>query len=238
MAKDPIYYKLLEACKQPGCPACRVIIGIVDRFLDGFFYESVNDIPLRSELRKSYGFCKTHAWRLLDGEAGNALGIAIIYHDVLTNVLRALPGNGQPGKPPSPASLLSRFSRQAGDIVKNAIQAITPKQPCPACIEREQVTRLTIAILVNSLQEEQLVEALDHSEGLCLPHIRQALEQNKDEKSLDFLLGTTRERLYALQVDLAEFIRKNDYRYQHEGFGMESNSWRKATSTTIGERDS
>lgn len=239
MAKDPLYYKLIEACSQEACPVCRATTGLLDRYQDGMFYESVNDVPNRAVLRRSYGFCKRHAWRLLEGEAGNALGIAIIYHDIMTNVLRDLPApeDGR-GKQAGIGGMIARFSRQAGDIVKNALQALAPKERCPACTYLDEVSRLTTTILLNELQDEKLAEAFAASEGLCLLHLSQAIELNKDESLLALLLSFHIDKLSALNDNLAEFIRKNDYRFRHEGFGLEGNSWRKAVRAVIGERDS
>lgn len=236
MAKDPLYYRLLEACASPGCPVCRVTLHQVDRFLDVLFYESVNDIPTRALLRKSRGFCSSHAWRLLDGEVGNALGIAIIYHDVLTNVLRDLPA-----APPDQTGLNSFFgraARQAGDWLKSALAALSPKEPCLACKEREQATALTLAVMRGALREEEFAAALESSEGLCLPHLRLALEHAGDDTSLPLLLEQSRPKLEVLNAELGEFIRKNDYRFRSEGFGSEGSSWRRVISKFNGERES
>jgi hypothetical protein len=239
MAKDPLYYSLLEACEQPGCPVCRVTLHLVDRYLNALFYESVNDIPTRTSLRNSRGFCSSHAWRLLDGEVGNALGIAIIYHDVLTNVLRELPGQEiQKGRGGNIATFLTRAGRQAGELVRKAVQALTPGEECLACRERREANRLVSEVLLASLADDRLLAALAASDGLCLPHLRQSLERAQGEQQLAGLLQASRPQLEALNAQLGEFIRKNDYRFREEGFGEEGSSWRRAISKAQGERES
>jgi hypothetical protein len=238
MAKDPLYHSLLEACTQPGCPVCRVVLGLVDRYLNVLFYEGVNDIPTRATLRRSRGFCGSHAWRLLGGEVGNALGVAIIYHDVLTNVLRDLPPIEGEEQSSGVAAFFIRAGRQAGSWVKKTLSALTPTGTCLACAERDQVTSLAVDILLNSLQEEEFRTALAGSDGLCLPHLRQAANQSGSENQVALLLQTSLPQIEALNADLAEFIRKNDYRFRSEGFGKEGDAWRRAVAKAQGERES
>jgi len=45
-----------------------------------------------------------------------------------------------------------------------------------------------------------------------------------------------REKLESLHRELAEFIRKNDYRFKDEGFGTESDSWKRAVHKLTGDR--
>jgi hypothetical protein len=237
MAKDPIYYDLLETSTSPGCPVCKVVLNLLDRYLDSMFYESVNDVPNRELLRKSMGFCNQHAWRLHDGKAGNALGIAIIYHDIITNLLRRLPEVEAENGQKKVKSILNRFTKQSGDSSKTAVLDLSSKEDCPACKHSQHLSRLTTTILLIYLQDERLKPAFEASEGLCIPHLKQAIDQNTDETNLSILLTSSREKLAALNAELSEFIRKNDYRFRDEGFGSEGNSWRKALSALIGERN-
>ena len=78
--------------------------------------------------------------------------------------------------------------------------------------------------------------ALRESAGLCLPHLRRALERLRDEASFDFLVEVSTEKLRALEAGLDEFIRKNDYRFAGEGFGPEATSWREVIAMMVGER--
>ncbi len=82
-----IFYKLLEACREPGCPVCRLEQESVERYLDNQFYENVNSPPWRDHLRLSLGFCREHAWLSVDKRLGDALGFSIIYQDILNGLL-------------------------------------------------------------------------------------------------------------------------------------------------------
>jgi hypothetical protein len=43
-----------------------------------------------------------------------------------------------------------------------------------------------------------------------------------------------RKKCAGLLKELAEFIRKHDYRFSHEGSGKQSNSWRRAVEMMVG----
>ena len=79
-----------------------------------------------------------------------------------------------------------------------------------------------------------MVEALRASEGLCLPHLRSALEQVREIGACEQLLSIHRARLETLESELAEFIRKNDYRFKAEGFGKEGDAWLRAVGLIAG----
>jgi hypothetical protein len=238
MAKDPIFYSLLEACSKPGCPVCQVTIQLVDRYLHSLFYESINDVPTRQDLRSSRGFCSKHAWQLLDGEAGNALGIAIIYQDVFTNLLRALPEpDAAPNTQGKVSSFFNRTARKPVEALRRIIQALRPEAPCPACREQVKTAELVVSILLIYLQDESLSKALEKSDGLCLPHLAGALEHANEPGQVELLLAQNQPQITSLKDELGEFIRKNDHRFAKEGFGDESNSWKRAIRKASGERE-
>ncbi len=227
-------YELILACSQPGCPACRLEQNSVERFLSNQLYENVNSIPLRDRLRASRGFCREHVWLAVDKHLGDALGFAIIYHDVINAVLRQLedalaePAQGW-------AALQRRLSEKISGVVGTVIHAITPRKPCPVCQERADITRLIIIQLVKELGDAKVLEALQASDGLCFLHLRLALEgAQQDNIGFDNLLSMHRGKLESLRAELAELIRKNDHRYIEEVFGAEGDSWRRAIAMVAG----
>jgi len=133
MANNPTYFALLDACRQPCCPVCRVVHRSVQRYLSGLFYERVNDGWVRSDLRKSLGFCRAHAWLVLDQNLGDALGVAIIYHDILGMILKRLPKAASPL--PSQGRLLTwmrRVPRRMAEQLEQ-IKRMWPKTPLILC---------------------------------------------------------------------------------------------------------
>jgi len=78
------------------------------------------------------------------------------------------------------------------------------------------------------LNDPVFAEAFKASAGLCLPHLRQGLEEVRDPLALEILLTASRDKLASLYLELAEIIRKNDYRYRGEAFGPEGDAWKRA----------
>jgi len=205
-------HDLIEACQKTGCPVCRVEARILERYIDNLFYESVNDIKTRDRLRASLGFCREHARLAMDKRLGNALGFAIIYQDVITNILRG-------------------FDEDA-----NIAEALTPREGCMVCQQQEKTTQLVVSAFVDGLTESQMQQALQTSDGLCMPHLKKVAEPIRGLATIDLLRSIHREKLESLHRELAEFIRKNDYRFKDEGFGTESDSWKRAVHKLTGDR--
>lgn len=227
-------FDFINACREPGCPVCRLTSHTVERYIDRLFYESVNDIETRARLRASLGFCHEHAALAVDKKLGNALGFAIIYQDVINNVLRELQSNAQPPAAQRWSTLLKQIPEQAGATIKRVLYALTPQKHCLACQQRDKSLHIILSSLVDNLNDAETITALKSSEGLCLPHLKKTFELTRDATAIDVLLALHREKLESLRDELAEFIRKNDYRFQAEGFGTESDAWRRAIARVTG----
>jgi uncharacterized protein DUF6062 len=229
-----IVYDFIEACREPGCPVCRLEARTVERYIDRLFYESVNDIETRERLRASLGFCREHAWLAMDKKLGSALGFAIIYQDVIDNVLRELQSNSVPPVTRRWSTLLKKIPEQVSGTVKRVLYALTPQKHCLACQQRDKSLHIILSSLVENLDNAETITALKSSDGLCLPHLKKTFEMVRDPAAIDLLLRVHREKLESLRDELAEFIRKNDYRFKDEGFGTESDAWRRAVAKVIG----
>ena len=235
MPNDPIYFALLEALAQPGCPVCRLVHASVEHFLDSLFYEMVNDAGMRRQLRRSLGFCKEHVHLLLDTQLRDALGLSIIYQDILGQVLDGLLEVGSAADSLNSLDVwLGRLSKGLSDQVESSVQALSPQESCPACRQQEQSARLTTQVLLERLQEQVFRQALDASSGLCLPHMRLALENIHSGEQFNRLVGASRLKLQVLHDELAEFIRKSDHRFSQEGFGAEGDAYRRAMELFTG----
>jgi hypothetical protein len=235
MTETLTYFDLLNACKQPGCPVCRLEQSGVERYLSSLFYESVNDPGVRDRLRRSLGFCHRHAWLVVEARLGLALGVGIIYQDLLETLLERQPRR------------LVRKGRQkrffwlggSSDIPLNleAVRRVLQADaPCPACEQEQAIAGRALFVLAGSLGDERLVKALEASDGLCLPHLRQALDYLESGEALDILLTITIAHWQKLRHELAELIRKHDYRFRQEGFGQERDAWRRAVALLTGNK--
>jgi len=230
-------YKLSEACHEQGCPVCRLEQQGVERYLDNHFYENVNSPGWRERLRASLGFCHEHAWLGVNQRLGDALGYAIIYHDMVNTVLNKLNDDDRPVQASRAwSSLLGQIPEQVRMMVEKMLYAFTPRKRCPVCEHRDEMTRAVLSVLAEELKTPEMTEALQASEGLCLPHLRLALEHIKDRAACEKLLTIQRTKLEGLRAELAEFIRKNDYQAIQEGFGKEGNAWLRAVGLLTGSR--
>jgi hypothetical protein len=227
-------YKLIEACREPGCPVCRLEQRAVERYLDNHFYENVNSPRWRDQLRASHGFCHEHAWLTVNQRLGDALGFSIIYQDILNSVLSRLNEAGSPA--PASRRQTSPKPLPVRELIEKMLFAFTPRKRCPACEHLDEATRNILSALIEDLDVADLTEALQASEGLCLPHLRLALGSIKDGSTCEKLLAIHREKLESLKTELGEFIRKNDYQAIKEGFGKEGDAWLRAVSMIMGSR--
>jgi len=227
----------MEACRAAGCPICRLEQKSVERYLDHQFYENVNAPAWRDRLRASHGFCHEHAWLGVNQRLGDALGYSIIYRDIVNSVLTQL----EDPKSPAPAprrgtSFLRQIPEAVQTMMAKMLSALTPRKRCPVCEHREETTRSTLSVLVEELETPEMTNALQASEGLCLPHLRLALERVKDLSACETLLTIHRGKLESLRAELEEFIRKNDYQLIKEGFGKEGDAWLRAVGMIAGSR--
>ncbi|HKY52724.1 MAG TPA: DUF6062 family protein [Anaerolineales bacterium] len=230
-------YNLLEACRAAGCPVCRLEARAIERYLDRKFYENVNTPAWRDHLRASLGFCHEHAWLGVNRRLGDALGFSIIYRDIVNSVLKQLRDKGEPAHASRKwTSSLQKIPEQTRNMIARLLTALTPRKRCPVCEHRDEMTRSVLSVLVDELEKPQMRDALEASEGLCLPHLRMALEHIKDVSVSEILLNIHREKLEDLSAELGEFIRKNDYQAIKEGFGSEGNAWLRAVGMVAGSR--
>jgi hypothetical protein len=231
-------YKLLDACREQGCPVCRLEQQGVERYLDSQLYENVNSPKWRDHLRLSLGFCHEHAALAVDKRLGDPLGFSILYRDVINSVLHGWNEDRKLARSPRGwTSMLRQVPEQVRARVERMLFAITPRKSCPVCEHRDEMIRNTLRVLVEALKTPEMVSALQASEGLCLPHLRLALGHIRDQSVCETLLTIQRSKLEAVKAELDEFIRKNDYRYAGEGFGKEGDAWLRAIGMVVGKAE-
>jgi hypothetical protein len=260
IAKTPTYYALIEACALDGCPVCRVVHNSVLSYLDSFFYESVNDVQLRGKLRLSLGNCQAHVRLMLEEHVGDPLSFSIIYQDVLGNVLKGLKsaqegaGAGEQGSKGEGELVSKGAGEQGGEggwgRVKYSLRRMTggqsrqtaeiqrllsPPEQCLVCREQESATQIALKTLLKSIADPKMLEAVAESQGVCLPHVNQALQIAPDADSFAAIVRLSRQNLERLTGELAEFIRKNDHRFANERVGKEGDAWRRALRLASGE---
>ena len=234
------YFELLDVCRQPGCPICSLGHAAARRNINTLIYEGVNDYGLRAKLRESMGYCHEHAWLLPEAGESAALGIAIVHRDLLNNMRKRLEqikfDKGQKRK--LRTFVAEAISPDEGSVKDPRSARYLPTTAlCPACQDQEKIEKLAFKSLLDALEKEDapMLAALESSAGLCLPHLRTALESVRNAQSFDLLVTIANDQLSVLIQDLDEFIRKSDHRFREEKITeQERESWRRALQRVVG----
>ncbi len=220
------YYTLRDALRESAeraeCALCSLERERLRRYLGTVLDEQVNDPQVRTELVRAHGYCPRHAHLLLG--FGDALGTTILYLDqvrAFRTQLEALQEGGGPGKP--------RLRRQA--------KQWTAHEACPACRYLRDHRRRLLDVLADGLREPEMREALEAAAPLCVPHFYAVMEILGDARLRRFLGRTQNEKLTRLENELAEFYRKQDYRYRHEPVDCERDAWLRAVAVMAGDPD-
>lgn len=94
--------------------------------------------------------------------------------------------------------------------------------------------RVYISFALDLLDVEGADTGNDLPERLCFTYFLRLLQQVRTRAKFDALLGRHLAQLESLNHELAEFIRKNDYRFRDEGFGAEGDSWQRISLYVAG----
>ncbi len=221
-------HDLFDAFRQPGCPVCRLSLGAVSHYMNSTNYDALGDPAIRERFEASLGFCNLHAHQWLD--EAFVLGTAQMYRDVIRSVDRELRGQSFQGR--------GMGGRMASLLGGNAAASPVrqPTLPCPACAVLEETKTRLIRTLVKGLADEPFRNAHAESDGLCLPHLRNALAMASSREAFDSL----KERVLATQetllAHLDETIRKHDYRFRHEPATDEVGSPARAVAHVAGSK--
>ena len=214
-------HALIEAFGQPGCPVCRLSTEAVDACLTSVCYEQVNDLDLRAQLRSAGGFCRAHAERFVKQRLGQ-LAAAIVYRDVLNTARRRLASsNGFGGRSKLAALFGGRARPQASP-------------PCPGCEAESEAEGRYLTALRNRLVDPAVRAKYVAGDGLCLPHIDQALQA--DDEGARALAEAAVEMLGSIVADLDEYIKKHDYRFTTPVWDGGEDTPERAVERAVGHR--
>ena len=199
-SKHVVYFEVLEALQDQGCPVCRLGLRAVSRYLDALSYEGINDPGSRAELRAARGFCHWHAWQFVE-EVRDGLGTAIIYRDVIGEVLRILPEVGACGARRQ-AAARSPLRTKHRSLVALASR-LAPQRECPACHCLAESSRRYLDTLLDHLRDGGFRNQYLASDGLCLPHLVIGLRRASTGRQRDFLAQAFARRLAPSGAGLA-----------------------------------
>lgn len=218
------YFNLRDAFQQPGCAVCTLAEKDSLRYLDALLYERVNDVGTRVRLREALGFCNWHAWKAL--EVRNcALGLGIIYEDLLQRIADRISKVQDSIPSPSRARLLLKRFRPRKAALGHPHSRPTPC--CPACQHVRFFEKIYLEVLLDFIAEADFERRFNHSSGICFPHLVEAIQNYPQHKNLPLLIKKQVEKVDFLRKEVAEFVRKQDYKYAAEPRGPEIDSWKK-----------
>lgn len=198
------YQELREMLKQPGCPICHVGRKVARSQIDSLLYDSVTDRNSRETLTASMGFCSGHSRDLLTF-SGERLGATIIEWALLREAQRRL----QRSAPSAGPSLRQRLRG------KTAASVLAADEPCPVCANQATQEARSLRELLEHLVGD-LDAPLRAAGGLCWPHLDQAVSSASDPRVHSALVSVHTEVWQTLIDQMAEFIRKRDYRFSDE----------------------
>lgn len=227
--KHTPFFELVDAQAMAGCPVCRLVYKATDRFLDSILYEATLDPEVRETLKRSHGFCAEHV-EILRNRPGRALGIALIYRDVVRRrLLETLESARYTDERPRLMRWLGRGGRNTA-----ARRRLTPEAPCPACAIKRKAEGDYLDLLVTHLDDDKLHAAYSQGEGLCLEHFVGALERVSNPASFHRLVAPQEARYRQMLADLDEYIRKRDHRFTDAKFGEEGDVWLRVMNAITG----
>jgi len=225
---------LRSAYGREGCPICLVVLEYMELAMDSWEYEGFTDVEHRHQLIRSRGFCPLHTWQL--AQRHSAFQLALVYNEVLTDVLQELDTDGSTssagGDAPKRGSLWNRGWRK-----RSRREGVRPAfEDCPFCQSRATAQERLIPTLVQLLKDQEERTLLSRSTGLCLTHFalaRQSAEEQYPEIVLH-LLKCQRTCIQRVLEEVRELARKHDYRFSDESRGDEMLSWRRAAALCAG----
>ncbi len=191
------------------CALCYLKNRAAERAIKALYTELVNDYDLRLRWRQTHGFCQRHSE--LASRLGDPLGTAILYIDVVEGFLKKDAAELRPRRWPA-----------------------TPRAPilgktCLCCEDEAGAEKRYLKAAAASMHRDHIfLEALKQSKyGLCVKHSALLCSLVPESESVE-LREENRRRVIILRDQLAEIVRKSDYRFQHESRGEEKDSWLRA----------
>lgn len=225
---------LRAAYGREGCPVCLVVLESLEHSMDVWEFEGFTNVEHRHQLIRSRGFCPLHTWQL--AQRHNAFQLALVYNEVLTDVLQELDADDSQVSPnrgaPKRGSIWNRGWRK-----RNHQGETRPAfEDCPFCQSRDSVQERLISTLVQLLKHEEERTLLSRSTGLCLTHLTQARQfaEEHHPENVPHLLIIERTCLQRVVEELRELARKHDYRFSNEAQGDEMLSWRRGAELSAG----
>jgi hypothetical protein len=228
------FFRLVGACATARCPVCACLADDSRRAVDAMLGDHVTDPQTRAELYAAWGFCSWHAVSLADG--GGATGAAIVFEDLLRRCGErfAVGAPTSPGRRASWRGLLAKLTRRGGQAAPAVVSEYRERRRCRICARLAASERAYIEAIVQFAGDAELTAAYERSAGLCVPHLTAVVAHAPGAPAVSALVETTLHHWQTLRVQLAEFVRKHEYRATEAISPEEAGSYRRAAETLAG----
>jgi hypothetical protein len=222
------YFDLVADLKKEGCPVCHGANRAAWRYLDSLLWEQVNDPETREKLRAGFGFCREHSMMAIAvaGQQSAGLGMAILYEDFLRSLDRRL-GD----------AVRTRRGERSRRFRAGRRSPLPKPAPCRVCVNGRHVEEAYLRLLGTAPDDSPVTSGIRAPQrGLCLNHTLFGLSRARTDEQADRILACFTHGDRELREELKGFIRKQDYRFQHEGLTPgEASAWKRAVFRVVGE---
>ena len=226
------YFRVLDACAEPGCPVCRCLTGDSVRYLDGLLYEHVNDPGTRARLHASWGFCAWHAG-MVPAIRDAGFGTSILMADLLrAAVARVRQAAARLARDRPRRAWLSRVLDRRSTLVRAGLGR--RRAACPACAFIRSAEDRYLAVAFQFAGDPEFDRALERSDGLCVPHVLRLVATEPNAPTLPALLERCATKWERLRRTVEAFGDKHDYRNREPITDEEARSWRLALEVLAG----
>ncbi|NPV07635.1 MAG: hypothetical protein HPY83_06690 [Anaerolineae bacterium] len=206
------------AWKADTCPICAHQGQALFDFFVRMQYRLTATESERLQLAAVHGFCRGHTWQFERVASPQSIseGYAHLIEIAAVQMRQAAQGNG---------------STEAA-----AIEALLPRQEtCPACQELARVENEALHQFLTMLASPDGNAWYKGSAGLCLPHLRLALQRVGQDPLAGVLVRTQTERLEAIAEDMRSYVLKRDALRRSLIRSDEGDAWRRALVQLVGE---
>jgi hypothetical protein len=229
-----------QACSVKGCPLCTLAKQETHRYLSNLLYEYTSAPDIHQRLAQTHGLCNRHAWLLqyiAHAEQKDGMGVAIFYGSILTDLLEDLEVCLADHRADAPSRGRSGRGSTFGAMARARLRT---QGICLACEHQTENERFNLMQLLEELAEagesSELARLYLKSDGACLPHFLDLMEQAPTEAVARWFAQTQHDKLAELGAQLEKYVRLHDVRYKGQPMGEEWDSWVRVIEQTIGKR--
>lgn len=244
---DILTFNLTRAFQNAECPICSLKRAYEARYIFMLLWENVNDGDTRARFVTALGFCREHAWQLVETERdkfGGGLGTGILYEDLTQRARQGLADLRRREELAHVnwlAHVRQALSRRWRSQALHRSQSRFPpslvaQAECRVCQIGRETEVSYVEALGKACADEEFRERYRASVGLCLPHLRAVIEATPHPPTRIFLIETAEAKLETLAHQLSEYLRKQIWNYRDEPKSAEEQSaWMRAVEFFVGK---